>query len=304
MAAAPLYYTWHAASGLAPKVEYCDDYDGCEGVCRCHETEEMAERDRDIADENESDLEGMDIVVDVEFKNARRWLTIPAVMNTGAFSIWIDAELFKRLGGKLIEDKNGARDAGGRKLHIEGKGYINFKVWGCTFYEQKVRVMKKLPIGVLFGRKFWLKYELQMDLKSISGSISVKNTRFWGTVRLKEVVGESVRATIEDADEDDAITHMDLSAFHPSSKMQEKLRDLLWKHRNIFKGFGCISGYKHKNNVPSNAEPYVARIRRRSSAEMAVGKEMVEYLMSDGILEHSESPWAATNVLYHNEMAE
>lgn len=75
----------------------------------------------------------MDVVVDVEFKKARRWLTIPAVMYTGAFSVWIHAELFTRLGGKLIEDKNGARDAGGgscmsreRDTSISRSGAVRF----------------------------------------------------------------------------------------------------------------------------------------------------------------------------------
>lgn len=47
-------------------------------------------RDLDIADKDKSDLEGSDVVVDVEFKNAQRWQTVPAVMDTGAIAIGID----------------------------------------------------------------------------------------------------------------------------------------------------------------------------------------------------------------------
>lgn len=55
----------------------------------------------------------MDVVVDAEFRNTQRSLTIPAVMDTGALPVWIYEKLFRRLGGKLTEDMNGARDAGG-----------------------------------------------------------------------------------------------------------------------------------------------------------------------------------------------
>lgn len=100
----------------------------------------MTEKNIGNAKENESDSESVDVVVDVEFKHTQRSLTKPAVMDTGAFSTWIDAELSKRLGGKLIEDMNGARDASGGS---------------CLSMEKDTSISRSGAVEFM-SRRFWL----------------------------------------------------------------------------------------------------------------------------------------------------
>lgn len=69
--------SWRAKSGTPPKIEDGDGSDECKGVSRCHETKETAELDVENAEKDESELKGMDVVVDVEFENARGCQTVP-----------------------------------------------------------------------------------------------------------------------------------------------------------------------------------------------------------------------------------
>jgi len=237
-----------------------------------------------------------DIVIEVRFDVNGTEVRKVAVVDTGAFSIWMDKTMFKSLNGTLIEDGCAAFGADGKKLDIAGKGYIDFSIWGCKMSQEPIRVMRKLASGLLFGRRFWMRYMFKMDLETMKGCIMVGSTRYEGSLRRKYIEDEEIRAVIEDADVDAEIRGMDLTQFHSTTEMQERLRGVIWKHRMIFKEVGCIKGYKHEIKLVKGAEPVVVPIRRRSPAEQAVEEKMMDKLLQKGIVEHSESEWAANNV--------
>jgi len=151
---------------------------------------------------------------------------------------------------------------------------------------------------MLIGRKFWLKHQLKMDLFNSRGTLLVNGEFISGSIGLDKQNPrlELVRALIEDADVDGVIRDLDLSEFHDDGKLQAALREILWYHRHIFKGVGCVNGYEHKIRLKEGAEPVAIPIRRRSPAEEAAEKEMVLKLVGQGVLEKAESPWAAVNV--------
>lgn len=137
-------------------------------------------------------------------------------------------------------------------------------------HREPVRVMEELHRNIVIGRRFSLKYGLTIDLIALTGPIRVQIMQFHETLVLKPVSTEAVRVVIEDADVDIAISEMDLSAFHPDQKITQRLYDMLWKYRYIFKGVGRIKGYRHKISLKEGTEPIAIRVRRRSPAEQAV----------------------------------
>ena len=232
----------------------------------------------------------------MDFATRNGGKTVLSIVDTGAFSIWIDQNLFQELGGTLIPEETVAMDVIGRPVEVVGRGYVDFGLWGCKIYAQNFRIMKRLPCQVLIGRQFLLLYGLQMDFEKLRGCITVRKRKYWGEVQLSSMAHEQVRAVVEDMEVDTTIQELPLIEFYPSPKMQQKLRDILWKHRQIFKGVGCIKGLKHKIRLHPDTEPVASPIRRRLSAEQQVERDTMEKLLQAGIVEHSESPWAANNV--------
>lgn len=74
------------------------------------------------------------------------------------------------------------------------------------------------------------------------------------------------------------------------------LREVLWKHRTIFKGIGRVKAIKHRIKLMLDVEPAVTKIRRRSLEEKRVEEETISRLLKHGIMEESDSHWAANNV--------
>lgn len=55
-------------------------------------------------------------------------------------------------------------------------------------------------------------------------------------VQLSSVTHEQVRVVVKDMEVDVTIQQIPPKDFHPSPKMQQKLRDMLWRHRQISNG--------------------------------------------------------------------
>ena len=77
-----------------------------------------------------------------------------AVVDSGAFSIWLDQDFFIRLGGELQADGKGAQALNGVPLCVAGKGNLSFSLWDAVFQHYPVRIMKNMPSKILIGRKF------------------------------------------------------------------------------------------------------------------------------------------------------
>ncbi len=113
-----------------------------------------------------------------------------------------------------------------------------------------------------------------MDLELNVGSIWSCGRRITGLVSrskaLKEA-GEDVRQVIEDEEVDDFIqTKLDLSEFSEDPALRDRLRNLLWDRRAIFKGMGCIRDIEHRINLKEDGKPVCHPVRRRSPKEEEV----------------------------------
>ena len=76
------------------------------------------------------------------------------VLDTGAFSLWVDATYIEKMGGILFADTEGAVPVEGSSIPVSGKGSMTFQLWRSVFKDYPVRVMKILLSKVLIGRKF------------------------------------------------------------------------------------------------------------------------------------------------------
>jgi len=166
-----------------------------------------------------------------------------------------------------------------------------------------VRVLEGLKSQVLIGRAFWIKNKLKLDLTRGQGTINALGRSFSGPVYYPQDLGylpsyesEEVQAVEEEVDIDDKIKTMGLSEFSPDVSLQERLRDILWKKRNIFKGVGAIKGVTHKIKLKPEAEPVFLPMRRRSPAEKKTEEDSVRKLLDMGVLEPSVSLWGTSNV--------
>lgn len=108
---------------------------------------------------------------------------------------------------------------------------------------------------------------------------------------------ERVSRVIEGSDVDDYLQNeVDYSAFSSNERLQQRLRELLWNKREIFKGLGKIKGVRHKIELKEGVKPICQPLRRRSPKEESVEREAMQKLLQMEVLEHAVSPWAANNV--------
>lgn len=224
---------------------------------------------------------------------------IMVTIDTAALSIWVDYDWYTAHGGKILSKGGSACAADGREIGVVGTGKLKFAFWGLSFVEE-VRVMTHLPDKMLIGQNFWRNLGLRLDLERNSASVKRDGVRVEGPVgsrkQLNDEEEESVRATIEDADVDQALKDMDLRAFSENPSKRNRLRKLLWKRRAIFKGLGKIVGIQHKIALKPDVRPVCEPLRRRSPREEEVERLAMDKLVKMGVLESAVSPWAAENV--------
>ena len=140
---------------------------------------------------------------------------------------------------------------------MRGEGLLTFELWGHEFAE-KVQVLRNLPDKLLIGRKFWRKHSLRLDLAANCGSIRIQGV--WLTGRISKGGScshrENVCKMLEGADVDRYLKReSDYTEFSEDPHMQQKLRGLLWRKREIFKGLGRIKGVKHEIVLKEGARP-------------------------------------------------
>lgn len=64
-----------------------------------------------------------------------------------------------------------------------------------------------------------------------------------------------MQATNKDNEVDDSINSMELSKFSLKPERQERLQELCWKHREMFKGLGRVEDEKHVVALKHNMKP-------------------------------------------------
>lgn len=200
-------------------------------VCKCVEEQGSTGEQICLGEETDAEEKNMEVVVNIDFVDRKdNKETLRSVVDLGAYSVWMDRKIFSTLGSTLLVDEEGASDAGGRKLDVASKGYLNYEIWGKMFYQQKIRVLPNLPSGILIGMKFWIRYGMKLYLENLKGTITIQDREFHGKIYLKDVCGEEIRSVIEFEDVDTAICNVELTSFHLAPKMQQQLRDVLRKH--------------------------------------------------------------------------
>ena len=149
-----------------------------------------------------------------------RGLTLWVPLDTGAKSIWVDRDWIRSVGGTWTADEWSALATDENKMAVCGRGVFRFSMWGRAFYEP-VRVAANLPSTVLMGYQFWRKHGLELNLSTDKAKIWMEGRRIRGRVRREDGDDSQLEfaAAVSDAEIDDAIIDMDLSAFHPTRQM-------------------------------------------------------------------------------------
>ena len=148
------------------------------------------------------------------------------------------------------------------------------------------------------GSRFWTKHGLKLNLVTDNAKLWVYGRRIRGRVRREDGNGTELElvAAIRNADIDDAINDIDFTNFRPDENMQEQLRTVLWRQREVLKGIGRIKGVKHEIKLVPDAELICFPVRRRSLREEEIGRETMSKLLDMGVVKHVTSPWEACNV--------
>lgn len=166
-------------------------------------------------------------------------------------------------------------------------------------FNEAVRVLSRLPEKLLIDRKFWRRNALCLDLSTNRGAIRVGGARHEGLIgkSISCKATETICRALEGADLDQHLKcEADYSKFSSNLGMQQRLKDLLWTKRDIFKGVGRINGVKHEIILKEGARPIRQPLRKRSPKEQDVLREAMQKLIELGVLEPSKSPWASNNV--------
>jgi hypothetical protein len=91
---------------------------------------------------------------------------VPAILDTGAFSLWTRRAEFDKAGGKnFITLSTTARSKDGSPLKVEFEGMIQFQLWGRVVSEN-VRIMKTMAGRVIIGRKIMRQNNVVPDVGS------------------------------------------------------------------------------------------------------------------------------------------
>ena len=226
-----------------------------------------------------------DVVVSVRVFGEEMWVPV----DTAALSIWVDHDWFIQNGGKVSMCEGTAEAVDGHRLKVEGVGMLTFELWGRMF-DEEVRVLSRLPDKLLIDRKFWRRNALCLDLAANRGVIRVGGARYEGLIEkgTPSEATETICRVLKGADVDQHLKHeSDYSEFSSDLGMQQKLKDLLWENRDIFKGLGRIKGVKHEIILKENARPICQPLRKRSPKEQDVEREAVKKLIELGVLEPS-----------------
>ena len=201
-----------------------------------------------------------EVTVKVNIFGEKMWVPV----DTAALSIWIDWDWFVQNGETLLTTGHGTAEA--VDVDVGGQGVVEFELWGKRFKEI-VKVLGSLPDRLLIDRKFWRKNKLRLDLSANYTSITVDGACHEGSVgRSTSSEGaEGICRVLEGDDVDHYLKQeADYSQFSNDQAVRQKITDLLWRKRAIFKGLGCIKGVKHEIVLKKGVRPICQSLHRRS----------------------------------------
>jgi transposase InsO family protein len=223
---------------------------------------------------------------------------VPAKVDSGAYSIWVDAAVYNRNSNYPVDEGGEAVAADGSTLAVLGNGRMTMGLWGRTF-DIPVRVMHHLPSQVLIGRRFLIKHHVKLDFGTMQGHFqkNVRGTtvRYKGKLSAETVEAVEETAKIADADVRAAIEGLDLSDMGEDAN---DFRAMLFRHEAVFKGLGLATGEQFRINVPPDFD--VMKLdcppRRRSEKERETEEREVRAMLDLGVLRPSNAPASTNNV--------
>lgn len=145
-------------------------------------------------------------------------MKINVVIDTAAVSIWMDKNLYIKLGGEILKETLKAMDLEGRILDVSGIGSVSIGIWGLKQETQRICMLGNLSSGLIIGRKVWRKYRLLLDLQKMQGRIFYKGTAFSGSVESKKRGKEYAQEIFEDDELDDAILNQEMDNMQGSNE--------------------------------------------------------------------------------------
>ena len=231
---------------------------------------------------------------------------IAAEPDTAALSVWVDAKWSQTINKEIEVDEGEVVAANGTRMNVYGRSWLTFTMFGVKFRRVPVRILEGMDSKMLIGLRFMKSYGMTLDYFKDTAAILVNGRRYSGklSTRLLDLydIGHAEESEeeklfkVEEGDIDERIKSLDLSSFSPDRSLQERLQNILWENRGIFKGVGSIKGVEHKIDLMEGAKPVFLPMRRRSPAEQEAEKREVTKLLNMDVLEPSNSPWGTLNV--------
>lgn len=184
-----------------------------ERVCACNEPLLQEIDDKD------------EVALLVYLSGEQLWVPV----DTAAVSIWVDHAWFSQIGGTVLPCEKTADAVDGQHLEVVGQGMLKFELWGKHFQE-KVRILDKLPDKLLLGRQFWRRNRPRLDLAANCGAIEVEGRRFTGKIGRSQL-SDAPEALCRVLEGENVDRHLklegDYSEFSADPRMRKRLHDLL-----------------------------------------------------------------------------
>lgn len=226
--------------------------------------------------------------------------------DTAADSIWMGKDEFMRYDGQNFRTTSSrALAADGSELAVIGTGQITFALWGRVFQQVPVKVMSRLPSGVLLGNKFIVAgLRLKADFGSERGAFTLPIASgamrtYSGRIYRDDTAGDSEEAAVVvDTELDDAIAQLDLAEFGTQEE-QEKLRALLQEYREVFVPTTAVAvgpDFTIKLKPDADTGRLFCPPFRQGPSEKATERSAIAELLARGVVEMSTSAHAANNV--------
>jgi hypothetical protein len=223
-----------------------------------------------------------------------------AIIDTGAYSVWVSRKIFAAAQGYVL-CLGGLQEKGVDRTPIElvGEGRLYLELWGNTFVGIPGRIMNHVQSGIFLGRMFLLENKVVLDLRDGHGSLVSAGITHEGCILARNVgdnlaeqvafVSEDVTATIEG---------MDLSEFGDGRKDQDALRNVLSEYTDVFSPTTeTVPGVEYVIQQKPDADLSQLNMKsfRKSPKELGTEREAMERLLERGIVRPSASCYGTNN---------
>ena len=217
---------------------------------------------------------------------------IAAEPDTAALSVWVDAKWFKTINNEVEVDEGEVVAANGTRMNVYGRSWLTFILFGVNFRRVPVRILEGMESKMLIGLRFIKSYGMTLDYFKDTAAILVNGRRYSGRLSTRlldlydmehaEKSEEENLFKLEEGDIDDRIKSLDLSSFSPDRSLQERLRNILWENRGIFKGVGSIKGVEHKIELMERSKACISPDEKKIASRARSRKKRSNKVIKHG----------------------